>query len=52
MATFGGLVALGQARLGPRAALFDRITVSNEGRSGERAPTRLIEIEVSVAVLP
>jgi hypothetical protein len=40
-ATSGRLVALGQAWLGPRVALFDRITVSNEGRSGERAPTRL-----------
>src|SRR5690348_13620905 len=33
-ATSGRLVALRQARPGPRAALFDRITVSNEGRSG------------------
>jgi len=39
-ATSGRLVALGQARPGPQAALVDRITVSNEGRSGERAPSR------------
>jgi len=39
-ATSGRLVALGRLRLGPRAALLDRITLSNEGRSGERAPSR------------
>jgi hypothetical protein len=38
-ATSGRLVALGRLRLGPRAALLDRITLSNEGRSGERAPS-------------
>jgi hypothetical protein len=30
MATSGRLAALGQARLGPWAALLDRITLSNE----------------------
>jgi protein-tyrosine phosphatase family protein len=38
-ATIGKLRAK-LAKLGPRAALLDRITLSNEGRSGERAQCR------------